>query len=248
MLVGGSAATAVVLFLAACASEMDPIGWLRSCVDVARFLSHLLVMPDWSYVPTLAARLWETIEITLLASFLSVTISLPLAVLAARNASPHGICSRLTRLTLCFIRGLPELVWALLFVSAFGLGPVPGVMAMAIVSTGFMGRFYAESLEVVDMRIVDAVRATGARWSQVRLYGMFPQAMPDFVGTTLYLLDHNLRAATLLGLVGAGGIGYDLIVTLRLFRFDRLILIIAAIYLIIFALDRASHRIRRQVI
>ena len=124
---------------------------------------------------------------------------------------------------------MPELVWALVFVSAFGLGAPAGVLAISIVSVGFMGRVYAESLEVVDMKVAETVTAHGAGWGQVRLYGVLAQAMPDMVGTSLYLLDHNLRAATLLGLVGAGGIGYDMIVALKLFRFDRLSLIVSAI-------------------
>jgi phosphonate transport system permease protein len=171
-----------------------------------------------------------------------------MSVIAARNASPHAVLWRLSRLVLCLIRALPELVWALVFVSALGLGAPPGVLAMAIVSVGFMARFYAESLEVVDPGVTEAIEAHGAGWVQVRLHGMFPQAMPDMVGTSLYLLDHNLRAATLLGLVGAGGIGYDMIVSLKLFRFDRLSLIILAIYAMIFVLDRVSDRIRRRII
>lgn len=242
------AVVAAVLIPAAAAGEMDFARLLFSVVDIGGFLRHFLVVPDWGYLPTLAHNLWETVEITLLASFLSVAISLPLAVLAARNASPHRALPSVTRFLLCLIRALPEMVWALVFVSALGLGAPPGVLAIGVVSIGFMGRFYAESLEVVDSRVTEAVEAHGAGGIQTRLYGIFPQAMPDLAGTTLYLLDHNLRAATLLGLVGAGGIGYDMIVSLRLFRFDRLILIVIAIYMAIFVLDRLSDRVRNRIL
>ncbi len=238
----------IVLVPAARACELNAREMILSCADIGRFLRHFLVMPDWGYLPGLGRKFWETIEITLLASFLSVAISLPLSVLAARNVSPHIVCSYVSRGLLCVIRALPELVWALVFVSAFGLGAPAGVLAMSIVSVGFMGRFYAESLEVVDMKVAEAVSAHGAGWGQIRLYGVLPQATPDMVGTSLYLLDHNLRAATLLGLVGAGGIGYDMIVALKLFRFDRLSLIIIAIYLAILLLDRLSDRVRRRII
>ena len=240
-------AVALTLVPAARLSELDVRALLFSCADVVRFLKHFWVVPDWEYVPGLARKFWQTIEMTLLASCLSVGISLPLAVLGACNASPHPWVAVLVRLSLCLIRALPEMVWALVFVSALGLGAPAGVLALSIVSVGFMGRFYAESLEVVDPKVTEAVTSQGAGWFQVRLYGILPQAMPDMVGSTLYLLDHNLRAATLLGLVGAGGIGYDMIVTLKLFRFDRLLLIIVAVYLAIFMLDRLSDLIRRRI-
>ena len=204
-------------------------------------------MPDWAYVPSLLHKLWETIEIALLASILSVVVCVPFSLLTARNSSTPLVAA-ICRLWLCLIRALPELVWALVFVSALGLGAPAGVLAMSIVSMGFMGRFYAESLEVVDMKVTEAMTAQGASWLQVRMYGIMPQAMPDMVGSSLYLMDHNLRAATLLGLVGAGGIGYDMIMTLKLFRFNRLVLIIVAIYVSIFVLDRVSDKVRQKLI
>jgi phosphonate transport system permease protein len=146
------------------------------------------------------------------------------------------------------MRALPELVWALVFVSAVGLGPLPGVMALAFVTVGFMGKFFAESIEVVNDRPVEGVSAHGANWFQVRTFAHLPQAMPDFIGTTLYILDHNLRAAAILGLVGAGGIGYDMVMAMRLFDYDRLLLIAASIYLVVTMLDRLSDRFRMRVI
>ena len=236
----------VLLIPAAFAGGLNLRQLFCSWRDIGVFLTHFAVMPDWSYLPDLGGKLWETLEITLLASCLAILFSLPLALLAARNATPHVTVSRVSRLLLCLIRALPELLWALIFVSALGLGSPAGLLAMAIVSVGFMGRFYAESLEVVDASVTEAIRAQGAGWFQIRLYGMLPQASSDMVGSSLYLLDHNLRAATLLGLVGAGGIGYDMIVSLRLFRFDRLLLIMASIFAAIFLLDRLSDWLRRK--
>ena len=129
-----------------------------------------------------------------------------------------------------------------------GLGPLPGVMALIFVTTGFLGKFLAESIEVVDVNGVMGVKSTGAGWLQTLTFAVFPLALPDFIGTVLYILDHNVRAATILGLVGAGGIGYELVMSMRLFNYGRLILIVAAIYIVVTILDRFSNVIRSRVI
>lgn len=146
------------------------------------------------------------------------------------------------------MRALPELVWALVFVSAVGLGPLPGIMALSFVTVGFMGKFFAESIEVVDQRQVEGVVAQGASWLQLRTFAHFPQAFPDFVGTVMYVLDHNLRAAAILGLVGAGGIGYDLVMAMRMFDYNRLLPIALSIYIVVTLLDRASDHFRMRMI
>lgn len=239
---------AIILYLTAPIIEFDIIRILTSHKKLAEFLAQLLVLPDWQYVPQLLSKMLETIEITILATLIATLLSIPIGFLAAENASPHPIIYRLVRDLLSFIRALPELVWALVFVSAVGLGPLPGVMALAFVTIGFMGKFFAEAIEVVDPKAVEGVSAHGASWFQVRMFAMFPQALPDFFGITMYVLDHNLRAATILGLVGAGGIGYDLIMSMRLFQYDRLLMIVIAIYLVVTSLDRISNKIRSQII
>jgi phosphonate transport system permease protein len=212
------------------------------------FLGHLWVAPDWSYLPDLGQRMVETIEMAVIATAIALVLSLPLAVLSARTVSPHPLVFALGRGLLSLIRALPELVWALVFVSAVGLGPLPGILALAVVTVGFMGKVFAEAIEVVDPRPVEGVAAHGARRWQVLGFAVLPQALPDLLGSTLYVLDHNVRAAAILGLVGAGGIGYDMVMAMRLFEYDRLVLIGAAIWLCVTLLDRASHRLRARVI
>ncbi|MBN2856453.1 MAG: phosphonate ABC transporter, permease protein PhnE [Halothiobacillaceae bacterium] len=204
--------------------------------------------PPLDYLPQLAAKMLETLEMALIATVIAGIISLPIGFLAARNATPHPWIGQITRDILSFFRALPELVWALVFVSAIGLGPLPGILAIAVVSIGFMAKFFAESIEVVNPGPIEGLRATGAGWFQVRYFSMLPQAMPDFVGTLLYVLDHNIRAATVLGIVGAGGIGFDLINSIRYFEFDRLIAILLAIYLAVTIVDRLSDVLRNRVI
>lgn len=242
VLVGGA------LWLTAPIVEVSP----QRLVDAIRpawdFLGYLLVTPDWEYVPRLLDKMLETVEITVLATAIATLLSLPMGVLAARNASPHPLVFYLARTLLSLVRALPELVWALVFVSAVGLGPLPGVMALAFVTLGFMGKFVAESIEVVGAKAIEGIQATGARRTQVILYAMLPQAVPDFIGTLLYILDHNLRAAAVLGLVGAGGIGYDMVMAMRLFDYDRIGIIALSIYFLVTGLDRLSDVLRRRVL
>lgn len=247
-LVGGVLALLLTLWLTAPIVEVDFVRLVTSVGKMLAFAQQMFVAPDWAYVPQLLAKMLETMEMTVLATAIAIVISLPLGMLAARNATPHIAVYRLTRDLLSLMRALPELVWALVFVSAVGLGPLPGVMALAFVTVGFMGKFFAESIEVVDHKAVEGVRAHGAGWIQVRLFAMLPQVLPDFVGTVMYILDHNLRAAAILGLVGAGGIGYDLVMSMRLFQYERLLLIALAIYLVVTALDRASDSFRRRIL
>lgn len=247
-LIGAVLALLLTLVLTVPVVEVDFLRLLGSVDKMADFIAHLLVTPDWNYIPQLLSKMLETIEMTILGTAIAVVISAPLSLLAASNATPHPLVYRLTRDLLSLMRALPELVWALVFVSAVGLGPLPGVMALSFVTVGFMGKFFAESIEVVDTKAVEGVRAHGAGWLQVRLFAMLPQAMPDFVGTLMYILDHNLRAAAILGLVGAGGIGYDMVMAMRLFQYDRLILIALAIYVVVTLLDRLSDQLRSRII
>lgn len=236
------------LWLTAPIVEVDFVRLFGSIGKMAKFAGQMYVTPDWHYVPQLLRKMLETIEMTVLGTAIAIVISLPLGILAAHNATPHLFVYRLTRDLLSLMRALPELVWALVFVSAVGLGPLPGVMALAFVTVGFMGKFFAESIEVVDPKAVEGVRAHGAGWLQVRLFAMLPQALPDIVGSVMYILDHNLRAAAILGLVGAGGIGYDMVMSMRMFQYDRIPLIALSIYLVVTALDRASDYLRSRII
>ncbi len=121
-------------------------------------------------------------------------------------------------------------------------------MALALVTVGFMGKFIAEAIEVVDTKAIEGLEATGCNQFQSILYAMLPQAVPDFIGSLLYILDHNLRAASILGLVGAGGIGYDMVMTMRLFNYERIAMIAFSIYLLVTLLDRLSDVFRQKAL
>lgn len=247
-IVFGISVIALLLLLTAPIVEINPLQIYHSGGELLEFLGHWFITPDWEYLPKLAIKLWETIEIGIIATALALVLSLPLGVLAATNTTPHPSIYHFTRNLLSFMRALPELVWALVFVSAVGLGPLPGVMALTFVTTGFLSKFLAESMEVVDRKVTSGVKATGASWLQILMFAIFPQALPDFLGTVLYVIDHNIRAATILGLVGAGGIGYELVSSIRLFNYGRLVLIAFFIYLTVTFFDRLSNTIRTRII
>lgn len=238
----------LILGFSASVSELSVVRLIRAVGPFLSFTKNLVVIPDWGFLSTLFVKMLETIEITIVATAIATLLSFPLGLLAARNASPHPLVFHLVRNFLSLIRALPELVWALVFVSAIGLGPLPGVMALGLVTVGFMGKFIAESIEVVDIYAIEGVRAHGSGHWQTVFHAMLPQALPDFIGTLLYILDHNVRAAAILGLVGAGGIGYDMVMSMRLYNYNRIILIAFSIYLVVTFLDRGSDLIRTRMI
>ncbi len=240
--------TATLLMATASIVEISFIRIIEAIPRMFDFMKHLIVEPEWEYLPQLGEKMLQTVEMTLLGTVIAVFISMPIGILAAKNASPHPLIYRAMRDLLSFIRALPELVWALVFVSAVGLGPLPGVMALAFVTVGFMGKFIAESIEVVSPKAIEGLNATGCSHLQSIFYAMLPQAVPDFIGSLLYILDHNLRAAAVLGLVGAGGIGYDMVMSMRLFNYERIFMIAFSIYLLVTLLDRLSDILRQRAI
>ena len=239
----------VLLILSAPLVEFNLWFLVGKMDETGAFILRMFAQPlPLDYLPQLGEKMLETLEMALLATILASLISLPLGLLAARNSTPHPWVGQITRDVLSFFRALPELVWALVFVSAIGLGPFPGILAIAVVSIGFMAKFFAEAIEVTEKGPAEGIAATGADRMQMRWYALLPQAMPDFVGTLMYVLDHNIRAATVLGIVGAGGIGFDLVNSIRYFEFDRLLMILLAIYLAVTIVDRLSDKLRDKII
>lgn len=188
---------------------------------------------------TLATALWGTVIALIVAFFL--------APLAARNFAPNPAVYRIARETLNFMRAMPDLLLALIFVTALGLGPFPGALALGVHTAGFLGKFFAESLERVDKGVCDGVASTGANFPQMVMYAGWPSIMREALGNTLYILDRNVRMASVLGLVGAGGIGLALHDTLRLFQYDQSAALILVILATILIIDYASAWLRRRL-
>ncbi len=203
--------------------------------------------PDFSELPSLMIAMGTTLATAFWGTVIALGLALMLAPLAARNLSPHPVIYRLGREILNFMRAIPDLLLALMFVSAFGLGPLPGALALGIHTAGFLGKFFAESLERVDAGKYEALAANGAGFTQTVMFAGWPSISREVAGYTFYIMDRNVRAATVLGLVGAGGIGFELTVTLRLFRYDQASAVIIVILVAIVIIDQLSAWLRERL-
>lgn len=208
---------------------------------------ELLVQP-LGYVWTVFVKMLETIEIALWGTLLSVLLSLPLAWFAARNYTPNRYTYTTARGIISLLRSMPELIVALFLVLAYGFGPIAGVLALGLHAAGFLGKFYAEDIENADKKPQEALEAIGAGKLKTLWYGVMPQVVPQYIAYTLYILDRNVRMATVIGLVGAGGIGQELKGRFDMFQYDHVATILIAIFIVVFLLDQFSARLRAKLI
>jgi phosphonate transport system permease protein len=198
-------------------------------------------------VPEVAFAIVETIQMAIVGTSLAVIGSLPFGLLAARNTSPHRLVYQSTRLLLNMIRAVPEIIIALLFVAAVGLGPFSGVLALSVGAVGYMGKLFAEAIEAIDPQQVQAVSATGASRAQVFVYGVVPQALPLIASYSLLVFESNIRSATILGIVGAGGVGFVLSKYMALFQYHYLMGAMVILVIVVTGIDRISDAIRRRL-
>lgn len=204
--------------------------------------------PDWSYMSELGGRVIETLQIGIISTVIASLLALPLAFLAAKNVSPHPVVYMPIRLFLTVCRGVSEIIWALLFVVAVGLGPFAGVIALIIFSVGVIGKLLAEAVEAVDPGPLEAMSAAGASRWRVFLYGAWPQVLPLYLSYALYYWDHNTRQAVVLGFVGAGGVGYALFFNLSTYYFEKAMMAMIVLIVMIVLLDRFCLFLRKKVI
>lgn len=200
------------------------------------------------YLWTVLVKMLETFEIAIWGTILSILLSIPLAYYAARNYSPNRYTYTASRGAISLLRSMPELIVALFLVLAFGFGPIAGVLALGLHAAGFLGKFYAEDIENADKKPQEALEAIGAGKLKTLLYGVFPQVAPQYVAYTLYILDRNLRMATVVGLVGAGGIGQELKGRFDMFQYGHVMTILIAIFISVFLLDQLAARMRAKLI
>ncbi len=236
-----------VYWYSAVGSELSFTALIQGAPHIVDIISRMLP-PNFLLVRSLIKPTLETIQVAVWGTTLAVVIALPLGFLAARNVTPHPVFYMISRLILNAQRAISELVFALIFVAAVGLGPFPGVLALAVHSAGQLGKFYAEAVENIDPGPVEALEATGANKIQTLVFSVVPQVLPEFVTYTLYRWEVNVRAATVLGLVGAGGIGFELMKSMRLFKYQDTSMILLVILLTVSVLDYVSSRIRKRII
>ncbi|MEM6488536.1 MAG: phosphonate ABC transporter, permease protein PhnE [Pseudomonadota bacterium] len=235
--------TAALVGLAFSGERLDPE---RS--NAGYMLHTFLTNPEWQHGHVFVALL-ETVLMAVLGTMTAVLVGLPLAFLAARNFTPSMALRGVVRRFMDFVRGVDALIWSLIFIRAFGLGPLTGALAIAVTDTGTLGKLFSEALENVDNRQIEGVRATGAGQVQRYRFGVIPQIMPVFISQGLYYLESNMRSATVIGALGAGGIGLVLVETLRTSRdWENTFYIIILTIALVVAIDQLSGWLRRRLI
>lgn len=215
----------------------------------ARYLlDEFLENEEWHHGEVFVAVV-ETLLMAVLGTMVAALVGLPLAFLAAGNFTPNIVARFAVRRFFDFVRGIDNLIWSLIFIRAFGLGPLTGALAIAVTDTGTLGKLFSEALENIDDRQVEGVRATGASQIQRYRYGVIPQILPVFISQTLYYLESNTRSATIIGALGAGGIGLLLVQAIQTQRdWENVAYMIVLIILLVFAMDNLSSWLRRRLI
>jgi phosphonate transport system permease protein len=227
--------------------------FVRIFTDLPRVWLIVRLMLDWShFMEWDHAELWrsmlETVAMAYLGSMLAVLFAVPLGFLGARNIIPAGVFHFVTRRLFDGLRGLDQLIWALVFVRAMGLGPIAGILAIAVAETGVLAKLFAEAVEGIDGRQVEGIASTGAGFIGRLRYGVLPQVLPVMISQTLYSIESNSREATILGLVGAGGIGLRLSERIQINAWDQVAYVIILILISVAIIDTTSRYLRLRLI
>ena len=247
----GNAAVAVVLTvllgLSYYPAEVNNWTFLITDADnMAVFISDFL-KPDFTDLGMYVEKMIETVQIALWGSALSIVVGVPCALLSSNNIAPLWIVQPMRRL-MDACRAINELVFAILFVAAVGLGPFAGVMALFIHNLGVISKLFSEAVEAIDPRPVEGIRATGASRLQQVIYGVIPQVLPLWSSFSLYRFETLVRSATVLGIVGAGGIGFTFYESFRSFQYDRAAAVIIVVVAVVSVIDVLSSQLRKRLI
>ncbi|WP_427790963.1 phosphonate ABC transporter, permease protein PhnE [Brevundimonas diminuta] len=245
MLVWGG--IAVVLLYSIDAVDLGNVSRLFSGNESTRLFVQDLLRPDFSDWKLFVAKMWETVQIALWGTFLAVLVGIPLGLAAARNMAPVWVVTPV-RWVMNLLRSVPDLVIGLLFVTAVGLGPLAGVLAIALNTAGVLAKLFSEAVESIDKGPVEGVRATGASKLHEIVWGVIPQVAPLWTSFALYRFESNSRSATVLGLIGAGGIGQVLFDSMNAFNFKAVSAIVIIVVIAVTLIDTLSQVMRRRLL
>jgi phosphonate transport system permease protein len=205
------------------------------------------MLPDFSRVSIVLRAIIQTFQIALVGAFFGILLSFPVAILATRSQTPHIVIYSVARLIIQVCRTVPDLVWAVFFVSTVGLGPFAGVLTITVDTIGFCGRFFAEAMEEVDRAPQEALAALGSSRTGIVFTAVFSAATPSVINTSLYALEEAVRSSVVLGLVGAGGIGFILTESMEMFMWPRAATIIISMFILVFVVEKISASLREKV-
>jgi phosphonate transport system permease protein len=215
---------------------------------LVKFVGMMIPPSTGGHLSLFLKAMGETLAIAFLGTLIASVLAIPLALLAAENTTPHGIVRFVVRRMLDVIRGIDTLIWALVFVGVVGLGPFAGVLAIAVSDTGGLGKLFSEAIEATPARERETIVASGGTsWMGIR-FGLMPQVLPIIAGQILYFFESNTRSATIIGIVGAGGIGLQLSEQIRTYDFDQVAFIVLLILIAVAAIDWISGKLRFAII
>jgi phosphonate transport system permease protein len=243
VLVLGAILIAIQTLIVVEAKPQDLVTGFHGMIDILRRSWP----PDFSKLPDALWPALQTIDVAIFGTAAGVVLAVPLAVLAAANVTPSRYAYYAARGIIGFTRAVPDIVWALLFVTAVGLGPFPGGLALGIHSVGMLGRLFAETIEHMDMSPIHALELTGARRVQVLTHAIVPSVLPSLLGISLYRMDENIRSSLVLGFVGAGGIGFQLLTAMNLFQYREVSLLLIVVFVIVLTAERFSAALRNKL-
>ena len=239
----------IVLFYVVCwrLAQVDPLKLMTGLPKLGHWLAQAWP-PNTAELPLFGLRIAETVAMAAIGTTIATLLAIPMAVLASRNITPFPRLYYPARWFLNALRGIDSFVFALLFVAAVGLGPFAGVLGIALHTWGSAAKFFADHIENVQLGPLEAVRTTGAGRGTAIVFALLPDILPVMLSTTLFWWEFNVRASTVLGVVGAGGIGLELKNSMDLLDFPRLFTIIALILVVVTALDQFSGWLRKRLV
>ncbi|WP_413379510.1 phosphonate ABC transporter, permease protein PhnE [Alkalihalobacillus sp. 1P02AB] len=219
----------------------------RTIDSIFRVIPQLF-SPDWSAFGKVMGLMWETIQMAYTGTLMAAILAVPFGFFAASNMVKNKFLNTASKWVLNGIRAFPELILALMFVAAVGPRPFAGVIAIAIGSIGMLGKLYSEVIESIDMNVVEALEANGANKMQVLFYGIIPQIIPEFLSYALYRFEIDVRASTILGIIGAGGIGTLITIATTNRNWSEVGLILLVIIVVVTVIDIVSSQIRKRLV
>lgn len=228
-------------------TNLSPATFLSGFSKLGAFLGNMFPPSSGGQLVRILSAILETFGMAFAGTFLGVVIAVPFGIIGAKNIVSFGQAHFAIRRVFDFFRGIPALIWALILVTAFGLGPFAGVIALAFADIPTLAKLYAEAIENVDRKPIEGLRAAGCGRFDVIRYGIMPQVTPIILSQALYYLESNFRNAAILGVVGAGGIGFELEERIRIFAFDEVSFIILLFMVAVACLDTVSGHLRRKL-
>jgi phosphonate transport system permease protein len=207
-----------------------------------------LLHPNWAFLPRTFDRMLETFQMAVIASAIGCTVALPIAFLASRITAPNLPTFIADRSVLSVVRAIPDILYALVFVAAVGIGALPGIVALILFNIGVVAKLLSETVDGVDVGPIEASRAGGANRTQTVRWAVLPQVLPHYVAYSLYTFELNIRASTVIGIVGAGGIGYLLRAQQQLFNWSNVSVIVIELFAFVFVIELVSIWLRRRLV